>query len=231
MSGYPPEVRKLIQVVEDTRRDRLKAPAPRKLTLEERGNLVKAWHPDYKPDLKKPLRIGVSKGLVVYSVIADILESWPIVKPGDVDLTNVDYDADVLIIGSGGAGLAAAWWAVKSGLDPSRIIIATKLRLGDSNTIKYQSGTQAATGPDDNPIIHFLDTIAGAHFTNNPKLVKVLVEEAPFIIKWLEDLGVRWSRVGDDLERLPGGGATRARLHCSGDYTGPRGYEGFKGRG
>jgi len=220
MSGYPPEVRKLVQVVEDTRRDRLKAPAPRKLTLEERENLVKAWHPDYKPDLKRPLRIGVSKGLVVYSVIADILESWPIVKPGDVDLTNVDYDADVLIIGSGGAGLAAAWWAVKSGLDPSRIIIATKLRLGDSNTIKYQSGTQAATGPDDNPIIHFLDTIAGAHFTNNPKLVKVLVEEAPFIIKWLEDLGVRWSIVGDDLERLPGGGATRARLHCSGDYTG-----------
>jgi succinate dehydrogenase / fumarate reductase flavoprotein subunit len=124
------------------------------------------------------------------------------------------------VVGSGGAGLTAAWWAVKSGVDPSQVLIVTKLRLGDSNTIKYQSGTQAATGPDDSPVLHFLDTLAGAHFTNNPRLVMVLAEEAPFVIKWLEELGVRWSRVGDDLERLPGGGATRARLHCCGDYTG-----------
>jgi succinate dehydrogenase / fumarate reductase flavoprotein subunit len=220
MSGYPPELKKLIEIVEETRRERLKAPAPRRLSLSEREELVKRWHPDYKEELKRPLRIGPCKGLVVYSAIADLLESWPLVKPGEVDLSSVDFDVDILVVGSGGAGLTAAWWAVKSGVDPSRVLIATKLRLGDSNTIKYQSGTQAATGPDDSPVLHFLDTLAGAHFTNNPKLVMVLAEEAPFVIKWLEELGVRWSRVGDDLERLPGGGATRARLHCCGDYTG-----------
>jgi succinate dehydrogenase / fumarate reductase flavoprotein subunit len=220
MSGYPPEFKKLIEIVEETRRERLKAPAPRRLSLSEREELVKRWHPDYKEELKRPLRIGPCKGLVVYSAIADLLESWPLVKPGEVDLSSVDFDVDILVVGSGGAGLTAAWWAVKSGVDPSRVLIATKLRLGDSNTIKYQSGTQAATGPDDSPVLHFLDTLAGAHFTNNPKLVMVLAKEAPFVIKWLEEFGVRWSRVGDDLERLPGGGATRARLHCCGDYTG-----------
>jgi succinate dehydrogenase / fumarate reductase flavoprotein subunit len=220
MSGYPPEMRKLIQIVEDTRRERLKAPPPRRLTLEEREALVKAWHPDYKPELKRAVRIGPCKGMVMYAAVADLLESWPIVKPGEIDLTHIDYDVDVLIIGSGGAGLAAAWWAAQSGVDPSSILIVTKLRLGDSNTIKYQSGTQAATAPDDSPIIHYLDTLAGAHFTNNPKLVKVLALEAPLIIKWLEELGVRWSRVGEDLERVAGGGASRPRLHCAGDYTG-----------
>jgi succinate dehydrogenase / fumarate reductase flavoprotein subunit len=220
MSGYPLEMRKLIQVVEDTRKERLKAPPPKRLTLAERDALVKVWHPDYKPEFKRAVRIGPCKGMVMYSVMADLLESWPIVKPSEVDLSHVDYDVDVLIIGSGGAGLTAAWWAVKSGVDPSNVLIVTKLRLGDSNTVKYQSGTQAATAPDDSPIIHFLDTLAGAHFTNNPKLVRVLVEEAPFIIKWLEELGVRWSRVGDDVERVSGGGASRPRLHCAGDYTG-----------
>lgn len=220
MSGYPPELRKLIRRVEETRRDRLKAPSPRRLTLDERESLVRAWHPDYKPELKRPLRIGPCKGTVMYSAIADVLESWTWVTPSDIDLSKVDYDVDVLIIGAGGAGLAAAWWAIKSGVEPDRVLIATKLRVGDSNTIKYQSGTQAATGSDDNPIIHFLDTMAGAHFTNNPKLVKVLVEEAPFIIKWLEDIGVRWDKIGSDYARVPGGGTTRARLHCCGDYTG-----------
>jgi len=220
MGGYPPEFKKLIEIVEETRRERLKAPAPRRLSLSEREELVKRWHPDYKEELKRPLRIGPCKGLVVYNAIADLLESWPLVKPGEVDLSNIDFDVDILVVGSGGAGLTAAWWAVKSGVDPSQVLIVTKLRLGDSNTIKYQSGTQAATGPDDSPVLHFLDTLAGAHFTNNPRLVMVLAEEAPFVIKWLEELGVRWSRVGDDLERLPGGGATRARLHCCGDYTG-----------
>jgi succinate dehydrogenase / fumarate reductase flavoprotein subunit len=220
VSGYPPELRKAIEVVEETRRERLRAPPPRRLTLDERESIVRAWHPDYKPELKRVLRVGPCKGMVMYSTIADLLESWPLVRPGEVDLDHVDYDVDVLIVGSGGAGLAAAWWAVEEGVDPTGILIATKLRLGDSNTVKYQSGTQAATGPDDSPVIHYLDTLAGAHFTNNPRLVRVLAEEAPLVIKWLEGLGVRWSRVGEDLERLSGGGASRPRLHCCGDYTG-----------
>jgi hypothetical protein len=90
----------------------LKAPAPRRLSLSEREELVKRWHPDYKEELKRPLRIGPCKGLVVYSAIADLLESWPLVKPGEVDLSSVDFDVDILVVGSGGAGLTAAWWAV-----------------------------------------------------------------------------------------------------------------------
>ncbi len=218
--GYPPEMREKIRVVEETREERLGQQIP-KLSLEEREKLVRKWHPDYREDTKRPVRIGPNKGQVIYREVADLLESWPAVKPGDVDLDNIDYDVDILIIGGGGAAASAALWAVYSGVSPENILIATKLRFGDANTVKAQGGIQAADRPNDSPVRHYLDTIGGGHFANKPELVRALVMDAPFIIRWLEDLGVMFDKTGEgEMIEYTGGGASRRRLHAAKDYTG-----------
>ncbi|NIN36313.1 MAG: FAD-binding protein, partial [Gammaproteobacteria bacterium] len=102
-----------------------------------------------------------------------------------------DHNVDVLVIGCGGAGASAALLAAEEG---ARVLITTKLRMGDANTVGAQAGTQAADRPDDSPAIHYLDTIGGGHFNNIPELVEVLVKDAPSVIKWLERLGVNWDK-------------------------------------
>ncbi len=218
--GYPPELRKAMEIVEETRPRRLKEKY-RLLSLEEREELLSKWHPDYKPGTKRPLRVGPCKGEIVYNEVADVLESWPLVQPGEIDLSSPDYETELLIIGGGGAAASAALWAIYSGLSPDDILIATKLRFGDANTVKAQGGIQAADKPDDSPILHFIDVIGGGHFANKPELVKVLVTRAPFIIKWLEDLGMMFDKDEEgNLIEQPGGGACRPRLHACKDYTG-----------
>ncbi len=219
-TGYPHEIRKLIKVVEETRPDRLKM-RYRRLSLGEREELVRKWHPDYKPGTKRALRIGSCKGTIVYNEVADLLESWPAVDIDSIDLSSIDYDVDILVIGGGGAAASAALWAVYSGVDPENILIATKLRFGDANTVKAQGGIQAADRPVDSPVLHYLDTMGGGHFANKPELVKALVTDAPFIIKWLEGLGVMFDKTGEgEMVEYSGGGACRRRLHCAKDYTG-----------
>ncbi|MCD6263467.1 FAD-binding protein [Candidatus Bathyarchaeota archaeon] len=222
--GYPEYMRESIELVEKTRDERLKhtfKDTYRFLTLEEREDVLKKWHPDYKEEMKRPLKIGPNKGDKVPHEVADLLEAHPLVNPDDIDLSHVDYDADILIIGSGGAGLAAALWASYSGIDPGDILIATKLRLGDANSKMSQAGIQAADRPQDSPILHYLDIMGAGHFVNDRELVKTLVMEAPFIIKWLEELGVMFDKEPDGtmVEDLIGG-LCRFRVHCCRDYTG-----------
>ncbi len=220
MIGYPPELRELIKVVEETREERMEQ-VMKRLSLEERDELVHRWHPDYRKDTKRPLRIGPNKGEIVYNEIADLLEAWPAEDPDEVDLSKIDYDVDVLVIGGGGAAAAATLWAIYSDVEPDNIVIATKLRFGDANTVKAQGGIQAADRPNDSPAIHFLDTFGGGHFANKPELVRALVTDAPFIIKWLEDLGVMFDKTGEgEMIENAGGGASRKRLHAARDYTG-----------
>lgn len=222
--GYPEYMRDSIELVEKTRDERLKHPFKetyRFLTLEEREQVLQKWHPDHKEEMKRPLKIGASKGEKMPHEIADLLESHLLTNPKNIDLSNVDYDADILIIGSGGAGLAAALWASYSGINPEDILIATKLRLGDANSKMSQAGIQAADRPQDNPILHYLDTMGAGHFVNDPELVETHVMEAPFIMKWLEELGVMFDKEPDGtmIEDLIGG-LCRLRVHCCRDYTG-----------
>src|SRR5918993_3282722 len=123
---------------------------------------------------------------------------------------------DVLVIGSGASGLAAAVSAQKAG---ARVALATKGALQSCNSAKAQGGIQAAFGEDDSPEIHADDVMRSSHETANPQLVKILTSEAPSAIHWLEELGVEFTRSngGYRLPRcggaappppLPGGGPT-----------------------
>ncbi len=222
MSGYPEELKKLIKAVEKTRPARVEKarkgdhfPA---LTLEQRKVWLDKYHPDYKPDGKREVKVGANKGDLLPEEVVDILESRSRINPKTVDLKNVDYETDVLIIGGGGAGTSAALMAEESGCD---VIIATKLRHGDSNTVMAEGGIQGATQESDSPYYHYLDVIGGGHFTNDPGLVAALTNDAPLILHWLEGLGVMFGKEEDGrLRTRHGGGTSRKRMHSAGDMTG-----------
>ncbi len=219
IDGYPASMRESIAMVERTRPARLGQTFPA-MSLEERRALLLGHHPDYQADAKRPLSFGPSKGLLLNHELADLFEARPLVRP-NLDLSKIDADVDLLVIGGGGAGTVAAIWAVQSGLDPARVLIATKLRHGDSNSTMAQGGIQAADRPEDSPVQHFLDVMGGGHFTNRPDLVRALVSDAPLIIQWHERLGVMYDK--DSQGRFvenPGGGTSRNRMHSARDYTG-----------
>jgi L-aspartate oxidase len=124
---------------------------------------------------------------------------------------------DVLVIGSGASGLAAAVSAERAG---ARVALATKLSLPSCNSAKAQGGIQAAFGDDDTPEQHAEDVWQSSHETADRKLVDVLTSEAPSAIHWLEELGVEFTRENGGYRLARCGGATRKRLLQVGDRTG-----------
>lgn len=226
MSGYPPEFRESIKIIEETREERLKITPPR-VSPKEKEKLLRRYHPDYKEGSKRPIKLGASKGEYAPHEVANLLEAHSYLYVHalsngiEIDLEDPDFDVDVLIIGGGGGGATAALWAIYNGTPPDRILLATKLRFGDANTKMAQGGIQAADREYDSPLIHFLDVMRGGHYTNDPELVRILVTNAPFIIKWLEDLGVMFDKEEDGtMIEVSGGGTSRLRMHSAGDYTG-----------
>jgi succinate dehydrogenase/fumarate reductase flavoprotein subunit len=215
-SGYPPEMQASIRQVEATRTRRLKESFPA-MTLEERGEILNGFHPDYKDETFHAVRLGVSKGQRMPIEMARVVEGRPLIGP-DFDLSAPIAETDVLIIGGGGAGASAALLAQEAG---ARVILVTKLRFGDANTMMAQGGMQASDRPEDSPSIHYLDVIGGGHFTNDPDLVEALVIDAPPAIKWLEELGVMWDKQPDGtMVEAHGGGTSRKRMHSARDYSG-----------
>ncbi len=128
-----------------------------------------------------------------------------------------DARADVLVVGSGGAGMSAALAARAAG---ASVVVATKSALGAGNTGRAQGGIQAAIGEDDSPGSHFEDTFAAGHRAARPELVRGLTGGGPDAIAWLESLGVGFSRDEGRLRLLRCGGATRKRLLQAGERTG-----------
>jgi L-aspartate oxidase len=124
---------------------------------------------------------------------------------------------DVLVIGSGASGLAAAVSAAQAG---ARVALATKTTLQACNSAKAQGGIQAAFGEDDSPEIHAEDVMRSSHETANPRLVEILTTEAPSAIHWLEENGVEFTRSNGGYRLARCGGATRPRLLQVGDRTG-----------
>ncbi|TET72153.1 FAD-dependent oxidoreductase [Candidatus Bathyarchaeota archaeon] len=220
MSGYPDYMQESLELVEKTRPSRVGKALP-EMNAEEKEKILREWHPDFKMDQKRELKIGPSKGMLMPLEVVDNLEAHPIITPDQIDLDDIDYDVDVLIIGAGGAGLSAALLAHENGIDPEKILMVQKLRLGDANSKMSQGGIQAADAPDDSPAIHYLDIIGGGHYENKPELVELLVKEGPDVIKWHEELGVMYDKLEDGTMQLaPGGGTSRKRMHSCKDYTG-----------
>ena len=124
---------------------------------------------------------------------------------------------DVLVVGSGASGLAAAVSAAHAG---AHVALATKTTLQACNSAKAQGGIQAAFGGDDSPEIHAEDVMRSSHETANPRLVEILTTEAPSAIRWLEELGVAFTRSNGGYRLARCGGATRERLLQVGDRTG-----------
>jgi succinate dehydrogenase/fumarate reductase flavoprotein subunit len=220
---YPERLKEFIKVVEKTRPERVErkkagqeVPA---MTLDERADILEKHHPDYIPGTRREVKTGPSKGYAVAHEFADILEANSRVNPDRIDLTRPDYETDVLVLGGGGAGTSAALLAQENG---AKVLLATKLRHGDANTMMAEGGIQAADKlGKDSPVYHYIDTMGGGHFTCVPELCYTLCNNAPDVIRWLENLGTMfWKAPDGTMQTLPAAGFSRSRLHFAGDITG-----------
>ena len=214
---FTSEMRESIKKVEATRKERM-ATEPRRMTAEEKDTLLKGYHPDYRADGFAEIKVGPNKGQKAPKELTDLLHSNSRLLKDKVDLSKVDYETDVLVIGGGGAGSSAAIEANEAGAD---VMIVTKLRIGDANTMMAEGGIQAADKENDSPVQHYLDAFGGGHFAARPELLRRLVMEAPDAIRWLNELGVMFDKDDDGrMVTTHGGGTSRKRMHACKDYSG-----------
>ena len=189
-----------------------------RLTAEQKDDLLLKFHPDRIKEQFTELKIGPNKGQKAPIELAEMLQAKPRIEPERIDLKHIDYEADVLVIGGGGAGTSAAIMASEAG---AKVLLVTKLRVGDANTMMAEGGIQAADKPNDSPAQHYLDAFGGGHFDGKPELVYTLVNKAPSVIKWLNDLGVEFDKMPDGtMVTTHGGGTSRKRMHACKDYSG-----------
>ncbi len=132
---------------------------------------------------------------------------------------------DLLIIGSGGAGLTAALAAHEAGLS---VTVVTKTLPTQAQTCMAQGGINAALGNvgEDDIETHIEDTLRAAHGLADPDIVSALCREAPEAIAWLNRIGVPFSRVAQASAPLQSiaqrrlGGTDSKRACYAQDYTG-----------
>ena len=214
---YSQDMLASIKKVEATRASRIGV-EPRRMSAEEKDALLKEFHPDYRDVGFDTLRVGVNKGDKVPVELRALLEGKSRVSGLDLDLEHPDYDVDVLIIGGGGAGSSAAVMAHENG---ANVMIVTKLRIGDANTMMAEGGIQAADKANDSPAQHYLDAFGGGHYAAVPELLRKLVMDGPGAVKWLNELGVEFDKAEDGtMITTHGGGTSRKRMHAAKDYSG-----------
>ncbi len=128
---------------------------------------------------------------------------------------------NVLIIGSGGAGLRAAIAAHESGCE---VMVIGKRIKNDAHTTLAAGGINAALGtvdPEDDWIQHFVDTYQEGYHIGDPKTVEILVKDAPNRVNELVDWGAPFARNSDGkLDQRYFGAHTYRRTCYAGDYTG-----------
>ncbi len=127
--------------------------------------------------------------------------------------------ADVVVVGSGAAGLSAALTFLESGVD---VALVTKGRLGDGASDWAQGGLAAVTDPADTLSGHIEDTLAAGAGLCEPAAVAELAAAAPEAIRGLVELGVDFDREGDGSLALglEGGHHARRIVHAGGDASG-----------
>ena len=127
-------------------------------------------------------------------------------------MANAAEQADIVVIGAGGAGMAAAVQAHDNGV--KKVVILEKMPMAGGNTIRATGGINAAETPQqakmgikDSIDQMYKDTMKGGHNLNNPELVKVLCQNSNDAVQWLIKLGGNFQDVGFM------GGATNKRCH------------------
>ena len=123
-------------------------------------------------------------------------------------------DADVVVVGSGAAGMAAALVAATAARG-RRVLLLSKNELGGGSTPFAQGGMAAVLDPDDSVALHAQDTLTAGAGLCDPAAVTALVSEAPEVISWLSSLG---ARLGNG--HLEGGHSRRRIVHAGGDAVG-----------
>ncbi|MCL4079403.1 L-aspartate oxidase [Coriobacteriia bacterium Es71-Z0120] len=124
---------------------------------------------------------------------------------------------DVLVVGSGIAGLVAALHAAAF----SKVLLVTKARLSETNTWYAQGGIAGAVGEADSVELHIADTLVVGQGLCDPDVVRAVVSEAPEALAELETLGVAFDRAADGSIALAReGGHSLPRVLHSGDATG-----------
>ena len=211
---YSSDIKELIKKVE-ARREYNTSYEPARMTAEQKEQLLATYHPDYRADQFELLKVGANKGEKVPHELAEMLQAHSRITADSVNLDDVVYDVDVLVIGGGGAGSSAAIEAKRAG---ANVMIVTKLRIGDANTVMAEGGIQGADKPNDSPAIHYIDAFGGGHFAAKPELLYKLVNEAPDAINWLNELGVEFDKAADGtMITTHGGGTSRKRMHAAKD--------------
>ncbi len=154
---------------------------PMRTDLPEKEALLSQYHPDYGQAPALPCPWVPMPANLRHPRLAALPLSRPLID--DFDLAGaVPMHTDVLVIGGGGAGAAAALTAAQAGAD---VIMANKLRIGDSNTVMAEGGIQAAVGEEDSLQQHFEDTLKGGHNAAEQDLVAQMVTDGPAAIRWL----------------------------------------------
>lgn len=126
---------------------------------------------------------------------------------------------DILIIGSGGAGLSAALEAKKNGL---KVQVLSKTYPTASQTCQAQGGINAVIQTTQDSVSnHINDTLKSAHSLGCTDTIKYMCENANETVKWLNDMGVPFSRdEKNQIAKRSLGGASNPRACYSSDYTG-----------
>lgn len=129
-------------------------------------------------------------------------------------------EADVLVIGAGGAGLRAAVAAAEA--DPQlRVALVSKVYPMRSHTVAAEGGAAGVVGENDSLDNHFRDTVSGGDWLSDQDAVELFVKEAPAELSRLENLGCPWSRTADGKVAVrPFGGMKVERTWYAADKTG-----------
>ena len=127
--------------------------------------------------------------------------------------------ADVIVVGSGIAGLATALHLRRSGLT---VLVVTKAQVNEGSTRWAQGGIAAALAEDDSPAEHLEDTLDAGVGLCDEEAVRVLVTEGPAAVRGLISLGARFDTEADgEIALTREGGHHRDRIaHAGGDATG-----------